>query len=458
MPAAPDPEQAPAGLFTGQGLKAQLLRGGIGSVAVKLGSTVLTFLSAVILARTLGPAGYGVYAYVFALIAILAVPAQFGLPGLVVRETAKAQATRDWPLMSGLWRWTNTVAGTVSLALAAVAGLAAWALASRFAASELTTFAWGLLLVPLIVLGDLRGAALRGLHRVVAGQLPDMILRPGLLMLFVVAAVLVLPPGRLTAAYAMGLHALAAFVAFVGGALILRAARPAEVRAAKMRTYARSAWRQSVLPLAIMSGMQLIIQYTDILMLGLFRSADQVGIYRVVIQGGVLVVFGLQAVNMVVAPHFARLYRLGDTATLQRVATAGARASLLTALPVVLAFVFFGDFILRSVFGEPFAAGRTALAIIAVGQLVNAGVGSVGFLLNMTGHERDTARGMAVGALSNVVLNLVLIPPLGMNGAALATAVSMIIWNLLLWYFARRRLGIRTHGLAFGPADAGGDD
>jgi O-antigen/teichoic acid export membrane protein len=458
MPAAPQPDQPPAGLFSGQGLKAQLLRGGIGSVAVKVGSTALVFLQAVILARSLGPAGYGVYAYAFALISILAVPAQFGLPNLVVRETAKAQATRDWPLMSGLWRWTNTVAWAASLTLAAIAGLAAWTLASRFEASELATFAWGLLLVPLIVLGNLRGAALRGLHRIVAGQLPDMILRPGLLTLFVVVAVLVFPTGSLTAANAMGLHALAAFVAFVVGVLILRAARPGEVRAVKTRTYERSAWRQAVLPLAILSGMQLIIQYTDILMLGLFRSADQVGIYRVVIQGGGLVVFGLEAVNMVVAPHFARLHRLGDTATLQRVATAGARASLLTALPVTLAFVLFGEFILRGIFGEAYTAGGTALAIISVGQLVNAGAGSVGFLLNMTGHERDTARGIAIGALANVVLNLVLIPHFGMNGAALATAVSMIIWNLLLWYFARRRLGIRTHGLGFGRADAGGDD
>ncbi len=254
----------------------------------------------------------------------------------------------------------------------------------------------------------------------------------------------------------MGLHALAAFVAFVVGALILRASRPDALRETTKRTYEDKAWRRAVFPLAIMTGMQLVIQHTDILMLGLFRSAEQVGIYRVVIQGGILVVFGLQAVNMVVEPHFARLHRLGDMATLQRVATAGARASLVTALPVALAFVFFGEFILRGMFGSPFAAGHVALAIVAAGQLANAGAGSVGILLNMSGNERDTARGMAIGAISNVILNLVLIPPFGMNGAALATAASIVLWNGLLWYFAKRRLGIQTHGLGFGRAGADG--
>lgn len=101
----------------------------------------------------------------------------------------------------------------------------------------------------------------------------------------------------------------------------------------------------------------------------------------------------------------------------------------------------------RGVFGAPFAAGHAALSIIAVGQLANAGAGFVGFLLNMTCYERDTARGVAIGAMANVVLNPILNPPYGMNGAALATTVSIVLRNGVLWYFAKRRLGIQAHGL-----------
>ena len=95
-----------------------------------------------------------------------------------------------------------------------------------------------------------------------------------------------------------------------------------------------------------------------------------------------------------------------------------------------------------AVFGEEYADGRIALAILCVGQLTNALVGSVGFLLNMTGNERDVAKGFAIAAIINIALNLVLIPLFGIEGAAFATAVSMMVWNVLLYRQARAKLGI----------------
>ena len=429
------------GMMQGDGLRAQLLRGGIGSVAVKIAATGLSFAVAVVLARMLGPEGYGVYAYAFALVSLLAIPAQFGLPSLVIRETAKAQANEDWALMRGLWRWATGMAGAISIALALAAGGIAWIFADRFTEAQFATFAWGLILIPLIALGNLRGAALRGLRRVVAGQLPESVLRPGLLVLLVLGAVWLWGGEALTPSGAMALHTAAAGAAFLIGAVMLQRARPVAVKARPAPAYNSRAWMAAALPLALLMGMQMINQHTDILMLGLFRPADEVGIYRVVVQGGTLVVFGLQAVNMVVAPQFARLHSLGDKASLQRVATLSARAGLAIALPVALAFILFGEAILGWIFGPAFAAGAIALAIIAVGQLVNAGFGSVGYLLNMTGHERDTALGVAIAAGCNIILNLILIPPLGMNGAALATALTLVIWNGLLWRDAWRRLG-----------------
>jgi O-antigen/teichoic acid export membrane protein len=71
-------------------------------------------------------------------------------------------------------------------------------------------------------------------------------------------------------------------------------------------------------------------------------------------------------------------------------------------------------------------------------------MGSVAQLLNMTGHERDMARGVVIAAISNIVLNAVLIPPFGMQGAAIATATTLLIWNYLLYRDVKYRLGIET--------------
>ena len=79
-----------------------------------------------------------------------------------------------------------------------------------------------------------------------------------------------------------------------------------------------------------------------------------------------------------------------------------------------------------------------------LGQLVNAATGSVASLLNMTGHERDTMQSAFVGAVTNIVLNVTLTPLWGMNGAAAATAATLIIWNTMMWYKVRTRIGIET--------------
>jgi O-antigen/teichoic acid export membrane protein len=78
------------------------------------------------------------------------------------------------------------------------------------------------------------------------------------------------------------------------------------------------------------------------------------------------------------------------------------------------------------------------------GKHKNNKVKSVGFLLNMTGHEQDTARGMTIAAVSNVVLNLLLVPLWGLTGAALASAITLTAWNVLLWLAVRRRLKINS--------------
>lgn len=437
-----------AGFIRVPELRGRLARGAVGSLALKVAQTLLSFASGVLLARLLGAEGYGVYAYVFSLVTLLALPAGFGLPNLVVRETSKALARSEWGLVQGMWRWAGRTTAATSLVLIVLAGGVVWVLAERFSGLQLATFAWGLVLAPLLALGNLRGAALRGLHRVVEGQLPEQVLRPGVFVLFLLGAAFLLPAEKVSPATAMALHALASGLAFAVGAWLLWRATPAEIRRAAP-AYNGRRWLASTLPLAFISGMQLINQRTDILMLGLFTTAAEVGIYRVAVQASTFVSFGLQAMNMVVAPQFAHLHALGDTRRLQRVVTASARAILFLTLPAVLLFALYGKPLLKLVFGAEFAAAYTPLVILALGQLVNSAAGSVGFLLNMTGHERDTARGMAVAAGGNVVLNLILIPPLGVNGAALATASTLALWNLLLWRAVQHRLGINSMAFDF---------
>lgn len=428
--------------------EAMLARSGIGSLSLKLLHAVLTLVLAIVLARILGPVQFGVYAFAFALVTVLAIPVQLGLPTLVVRETAAGRARVDAPAVRGVWRWALrfVLAGSaLVVAVAAILLLVCW---ERLDAVSRWTFLWALPLLPLMALGALHGAALRGHDRVVLGQLPDQVLRLGILAALIIA--IFAWAGALTAPRAMWLHAVAAALALVISHGLLRRIRSGGEATGKVDPARSRRWMLATLPLGFIAAAQIINTRADTLLLGILADAESVGIYQVAVQGAQAVALGLGAINLVVAPSFVYHYERGDIVQLQRLVTLSARAVALMALPVVLALMIFGGWLIRWFFGVEYREAHLPLAILAASQLANAVFGSVAVLLNMTGYEHDTARGLALAAVLNIVLNLALIPPFGIAGAAVATGVSLVAWNLMLWQSARQLLGINS--LVFGSS------
>ncbi|KPV39263.1 hypothetical protein AN478_12020 [Thiohalorhabdus denitrificans] len=419
----------------------------MGSLTVKVVGTGVGFVTAVMLARMLGPQGYGIYAYVTSLVTLMAIPAQFGLPTLVVRETAQAQVKEQWGVMRGLWRWASLTAILFSLAVAGIGLLLAWFFFGHYSNIQLATFYGGLALIPLIALGKLRGAALRGLRYGVWGQIPERVLRPILFIAFLGGANIFLPQGALGASEAMMLNVVAVALTFLVGALLLNHNKPRELLKKPVPEYRIKGWLGAVGPFALLSGTQLIMKNTDILLIGALGTIEEVGYYRVAVQGSLLLVFALEAINMIIAPHFTHLFHRGDYQKIQQLVTWSIRASLAFAFPFLLIFAFLGREILGFVFGSPYTEAYSPLLILSFGQLINAAFGPVGSLLNMTGNEKDTAKWLGVAALLNVGLNLILIPLWGIVGAAVGTAVSFILWNVLLSRVVRERLGVKTYGV-----------
>ncbi|MBE0471438.1 MAG: flippase [Methyloprofundus sp.] len=426
-------------------LKQQLLKGGAGSVLVKATFAFLSFTISVVLARYLGAEGFGVYAFIIALIMLISIPAVIGVPELIVRETAKYQAKGNWELIAGLWLWGSKVVISFSVAVLLTASLVIFSFADYVDEVKSQAVLISVLIIPLAAVVSIKSASIRGLRHTVLGQLPDSIIRPFMfLILILVAPFFIKTLGVIDVFYA---YIFSVVIALIASLFFLKKVKPVQIAQVTTPDYDIEAWKKSVLPLALISGLHVINGYVDILILGLFRGDEEVGVYRAVVQMSLLVSFGLQAINQVLHPHFSRLYTLGDHQKLQTIVTISARVILLISLPPVVLFVFYGADILGMIFGDPFYVGGMALAILAFGQLVNALMGSVGALLNMTGHERYTVRGVALAAVVNIVLNFALIPFYGMLGAAIATAVSLAMWNLLLRYYVRQKLNIEPSAL-----------
>lgn len=435
------------GLASGEGLGPRLVRASLGSAGLRVASILLSFVVGVMLARALGTSGYGVYGLAVSTTALLTVPTEFGLPSLVTREVASAHARKDWARMRGIIRWANGVVGIASLVmLVAVGGYLLLRPGTTSDGSFADTLLWAVLLVPLVALGNLRGATLRGLEQVVRGQLPELLLRPGFFVALLAGAI-VLAGSSLDAANAMALNVLAAGCAFVIGASMLWRAIPQDCRRAESVTATR-AWTASAVPLALTEGMRYLQIHLLVLLLGVLATDTDVGLFRVAAQMAILVAVPISMLNLVVAPFLSRLHAQGDYRRLQKVVGSAAAAMFLGTLFLFAVFAVLGHLLIGALFGAEFEGSYQALVILGLGQVASASLGPNATLLNMSNQERAVTRGFALSLPITLALSVVLIPRLGIEGAAIASVAGVLAWNIWLWRHARRRLGIETSIMA----------
>jgi O-antigen/teichoic acid export membrane protein len=242
---------------------------------------------------------------------------------------------------------------------------------------------------------------------------------------------------------------MAAGIALLVGAVVLHLSIPQRSKLATP-VYRPSEWIASAWPLLLVNGMSVINTQAPILLLGTIKGAQTAGLYAIASRVADLVAFGLISVNLALAPVAAGLWTQRDIPRLQQMVTKSVRAGLIFTLPVAAILIIFGERLL-SVFGPEFPGGQPGLVILVIGQTVNVGMGPVALLLVMTGHEREFAIATGVCAFLNITLNLTLIHSWGLAGTALAVTISIIVWNMVMAVYVKRRLGI--HATAVGAVN-----
>ncbi|WP_300583495.1 oligosaccharide flippase family protein [uncultured Pseudoalteromonas sp.] len=185
------------------------------------------------------------------------------------------------------------------------------------------------------------------------------------------------------------------------------------------------------------------VQWSAPIIIGVFLVAEQVAFFSVAQRVALLTSFILMAVNLVVAPKFSAFHAKGDDVGIRKTALFSVRLLVLSALPIVLFMLAFPEF-LMGLFGEEFRQGALILQILVLGQAVNVVTGSVGFLLQMTGHERDMRLVTLISGFGVLISVPIFTKFFGAFGAAAATAFFISVQNLLAVYFVKKRLGFNT--------------
>ncbi|SDG15443.1 Membrane protein involved in the export of O-antigen and teichoic acid [Limimonas halophila] len=407
--------------------------------AAKAGRCALGLLLTLALARWLGADAYGGYAAAMAVAQLAAVALAMGLPQLAARDGARHRATGDTGGLAGLRRCLVRHGAGVAVAAVsvAIAGLMVWA-------DRAVTVAATAALAALLVALRLHGEWLVGAGRTLLGELGDGALRRGLFALALIPAVIWLPAAGGTALTA---HALAA-----AGALALVAAmagrREAHATTADGTDRARYA---AALPFLGVAALNVVMANADVLMLGALAGPEAAGPYAVAARLAEMPALALLAVNAAAVPVYARAHTANDPRSAAEAARWTARTLTLLA-GGTLALAWLAGPALLPLLGAGFGAGATPLMILAGAQLANAGTGAAAVLLDTAGLQRVTLTGVAAGAAVNLALNAVLIPAHGAVGAAVATGAGLVVWNALLAWQARRRVGIDATPLGLRPA------
>ena len=407
-------------------------------LVVRVAGAGLGFGFNVALARVLGADGLGIYhlSLTFALIA--STVGRMGMDAAMLKFGAPGHASADGRRLAALHRMgIGTALLCCGIVAAATFVAADWLALVVYAEPAIAQplRLMSLALVPFSLL-NLYGELLKaGQHQAlssfVQGAALPMI---SLLLLFIFATSIK------DAAAAAALYLAATLLVCLTSYLLWRTTVP-PVSSPTTQAIRYRSLLGTALPMYGAAIADVVMTFSDVLILGMFASAADVGIYTAAARTALLTRFLLLANSAVAAPRFAALHAARDEEGVARLAVRSTLLTTFSSVPLLLLFIIFPAQIL-SLFGPQFEAGAQVLIVLTLGQFVNAMTGPVGYLLNMSGFHRIEGRIAVVGALLTVGLCFALIPFWGLLGAAAANAIATATCNLLRVYFAKTRLGI----------------
>jgi len=191
-----------------------------------------------------------------------------------------------------------------------------------------------------------------------------------------------------------------------------------------------------------------LVHWTDILMIGHFLPTESVGVYKVTIQIATLVTISISSFNSIFATTISTLYHQKKHIRLQLLFKNITRWGFYFGLLIFLIISTSPSEILQ-LFGKDFILGKNSLLVLALGQLVNVAVGATGFMLIMTNREKLESLNAICVLILNIILNFILIPKFGILGAAIASATSLSLINIVRIIEIRFSLKIHPFNLKF---------
>ena len=431
-----------ARFFATDAIAQALARGAFWSIAINVGGYGLSLIVQIVLTRSIGHVQYGYYAYALAWMNTALLFGKFELDTCALRFVGLYAGAGQQSLLRGFLSRVDRLVRLLSFGVSAIGAIVIWIIARRTGSIVAASLWAACALLPVTALVEFRARCVQGFKLVAQSLAPSLLLRPALFGLSVAIATLAFRV-TLTAPWAISLNLSAASIALLVITRSLRAATPIEVRNAAP-LYDTKQWLHTAVGLLVISAAQLVLgTQADVVVVGSMIGAPAAGLYQVASQLASLITFGMTALIYLALAMISDLHARGRRAELQHLVTLLSRASFVISPLAVALLTVMGTTILGW-FGPSFPAAYPVLLVLTGASFVSATVGILaGFLLSLTGHQRQAAAVVVGSAILNLTISLAATHFFGSIGTAFATASTTILRSAVLAVYCWKLLGVR---------------
>jgi O-antigen/teichoic acid export membrane protein len=396
------------------------------------------------LSRLMGANSFGFYFFIVTLITTLVIFSKNGLDLLVIRFIPKYIVENKYNELNGIARYVNNRSIRNCIFVVTIYISIIFLLNQYILIKDISLYFIGILLLPILTLLQLNQAKLNGFKEIILSQLPERIILPLSIIIFVYFYTII-SGTQLNVANMLYIHILILFIVYLISNFWLNR-KISQYSFTEKPIYLHKKWGGISKNLIVITAGHMIFTNIDVLMIGTILDKENSGIYGIASRISIFIAFGLFAINTVIAPQISKLYSENNINSLKSLLFKSSKYNLIFTSLLFILIVYFNYEILN-LFGIEFLRGSTVLIILCVAQLINVITGSVGVLMTMTGLESYTAKIIIFSIVLNIILNLILIPRYAIEGAAIATAFTISISNILMLYFSIRETGINASPL-----------
>jgi O-antigen/teichoic acid export membrane protein len=410
--------------------------GNIGNYVIKTGSTFL-------MQHGLGAAAFGLYSLGFSVIMFVASIFTFGLDDAMVRYIAIYRSKRQEGLIRNLTIFCTALAGICGL-LGGFAVLYFAPFLAKHLIHHAETTPLLQLMAPIIPLTSMQmiwTSGLQGFKDFKKRVMTQRIIIPVIVVLLLLITFIFFPKNLI----AVIIVTLISTILSTTFSFYFLFGRIAQIRAKEGHNEIRE-WLCFATPNFLTNIIDIVLDAIDTLLLGYF-GIPKVGIgqYSAAIKISGFIAMPLSSLNTMFSPTIAELHSQGDKQKLEAMFKVVTQWAITFSLPIFCISALFSAALLDILSGKDFVGAWPLLIVFGAGGMANAGTGSVGFMLLMTGHQKLSFINSLAAVVINIVLGILLTPRYGAMGTAISTGMAAATVNFMRLLQVRFLLKIQPY-------------